>query len=354
MSIKGATCSIVDPDFRVNIGTTAIDTHKDRLYNASEHFSEDSDKVTIHLYRTTIGEIKKVPRSELLTTYSTTAVGSAPQLVLLKVIQNAQKLVVITKNGDIISVSLDDDLTPEVEAKYKIKDGLLAASWNQDKGYFVLVTGLNTLMLMAVTFDTLCEALPKDPTVSEMNMDKGRRTSSTITSVPPDTVEDTDEEIENIQSSTTLLASTNGDGTDQGGTVIFCRGGTIRGATVTGTFKTIPQSSTVNMPHCIPPPKSPAIESGGVRGPISPSITVPPGSKVTGPPGSTQTRLSPGSKPTPVPRDGVTIKQGDRIRFSAGCFVHFSRHKTSAPSIIRVPVGSTVTDKNNKDVPIFP
>lgn len=57
MSIKSVP---MDPDFGVNVGATAIDIETEKLCIASEQFSDDSDKVTIHLYRTPIRDIQKV------------------------------------------------------------------------------------------------------------------------------------------------------------------------------------------------------------------------------------------------------------------------------------------------------
>ncbi|KAF9059561.1 IKI3 family-domain-containing protein [Rhodocollybia butyracea] len=168
--IDGATRIAVNPDFCVNVSATAVDTFeglnekksKETLYIASEYYSSASGKVTVELYKTAIEDLTKVPQPDLLTMFSTTAIESGPQVILLKVIQNTRRLVVIMKTGDIYTVSLDDART-ELDLKCRVENGVLAASWSPDEFRFALVTGLNTLVVMTLAFDVQFEALLKDP-----------------------------------------------------------------------------------------------------------------------------------------------------------------------------------------------
>ncbi|KAF9043684.1 hypothetical protein BDP27DRAFT_1409285 [Rhodocollybia butyracea] len=306
MSIKDTTYSVVDPAFCVNIGATAIDTHKETFYIASERLPDDSESVTIKVHKSTIWDIKKVSQQELLTTYSTTVVGAGPQLLLFKVIQEVQKLVVILRNGDIVSVSLDDE-KPEVEIIHKIKGGLLGASWNREEFRFILITAFNR----AVTFDLPFERPLKDPIVLNERLPRPHQGLPALSSHNQEVVSTVLQASLNVQEfvlsvEPNILMTLNGDGTDQGIATELAEGGTLMGTIVNpkGTVRVLPQGSCVHVPT--------------------------EGSMVTAPAGRYYTCT--GESPTPLPADvPVPVPAGSSV-------------KTWRGDIISVPSDSYVTD----------
>ncbi|KAF9043688.1 hypothetical protein BDP27DRAFT_1409287 [Rhodocollybia butyracea] len=224
MVIKGAT---MDPDFGLNIGVTATDIETEKLCIASERFSDDSDKVTVYLYRTPIGDIQKTV---------------------------------------VISFSLDDDSgKPEATAKYEIKsDIVLAASFDQQEGHFVLSTNATCNILSEVHHPAVLANTANDKIVCQL-LEPSHWTDYRY-------------------SPGNVLVGLNGDGTDMGVVLIeFPAGGTIIAGTSTIGFppgtRILPRRSTVTVPT-----------GDGL-------VTVPPGNliRVPGPP-PTSTPLADGAR----------------------------------------------------------
>ncbi|KAE9404784.1 IKI3-domain-containing protein [Gymnopus androsaceus JB14] len=122
---------------------------------ASERLSSNGE-VNVEIYRVNKNASKDAA-PELITMFSATSLGSAIQLISLRVIQDNRSLVAIMRNGDITTASLDDEM-PVMEVQGSVDDGFLAASWSPDDSLLALVTGLNKLILMTSTYDVISEA----------------------------------------------------------------------------------------------------------------------------------------------------------------------------------------------------
>lgn len=114
---------------------------------------------------------------------------SDPQIIALHVLPDTRQICVITRSGDLTTVSLEDEapivspfipwifnsLTvcisqPEVEGT--IESGILAASWSPDEELIVLVTGERKLILMTPTFDVLSEEFLETQDFGEGTFDR--------------------------------------------------------------------------------------------------------------------------------------------------------------------------------------
>ncbi|KAL0568757.1 putative elongator complex protein 1 [Marasmius crinis-equi] len=137
-----------------HICATALDLDQNCCYAASQRVSPDGEVEV---------EIWKINRDEnanpiLYSKFSCIAAGSpsSVQLVSLRVIPENQRLIAITRGGDITSISLEDE-EAAVEVEGTVDDGILAAGWSPDESLLVLITGDSKLILMTSTFDVLSE-----------------------------------------------------------------------------------------------------------------------------------------------------------------------------------------------------
>ncbi|KAF9075492.1 IkappaB kinase complex IKAP component [Rhodocollybia butyracea] len=137
-----------------NVSGIAIDLDENVLYVASENQSVD-EGVNVQIYRIDKNALGAAP--ECIATFTTAAHGPTAQVISLRVIQDNRNLVAITRNGDITTASLDDEI-PMMEVQGSVDDGILAASWSPDDSLLALVTGTNKLILMTLTFDIISEA----------------------------------------------------------------------------------------------------------------------------------------------------------------------------------------------------
>ncbi|KAH9846478.1 IkappaB kinase complex IKAP component [Lenzites betulinus] len=78
------------------------------------------------------------------------------EILLLHVLPDSHSLVVITRAGDITTISLDED-SPSAEVVGSVEGGVMGAAWCPDDTLLALVTGEDKLLLMTSTFDVLSE-----------------------------------------------------------------------------------------------------------------------------------------------------------------------------------------------------
>ncbi|KAF9262678.1 pol II transcription elongation factor [Marasmius fiardii PR-910] len=132
----------------------SLDLDQNCCYTASERVSPDGE-VEIEIWKI---NRDVAPNPTLYCKFLTIASGfsTSTQLVSLRVIPENQRLIAITRGGDITVIPLDEEsVTPEVEGS--VDEGILAACWSPDEALLVLVTGDSKLILMTSTFDVLSE-----------------------------------------------------------------------------------------------------------------------------------------------------------------------------------------------------
>ncbi|OSC96781.1 IkappaB kinase complex IKAP component [Trametes coccinea BRFM310] len=151
------------------ITATAVDLDQDSLLVATERKDALNDsEATVTIWN--IGGDEGAPT--LVTSFPTptqlaanpwskgtskgTARTSNPEIVSLHVLPDSHSLVVITRAGDITTITLDDE-TPSAEVVGSVDGGVLGAAWSPDDTLLVLVTGEDKLILMTSTFDVLSE-----------------------------------------------------------------------------------------------------------------------------------------------------------------------------------------------------
>ncbi|TBU27865.1 IkappaB kinase complex IKAP component [Dichomitus squalens] len=85
-----------------------------------------------------------------------------PEVLSLHVATDSHSLVVITRAGDITTISLDGNQST-AEVVGSVDGGVMGAAWSPDDTLLVLVTGEDKLLVMTSTFDVLSEG-PLHPT----------------------------------------------------------------------------------------------------------------------------------------------------------------------------------------------
>ncbi|EIN06431.1 IkappaB kinase complex IKAP component [Punctularia strigosozonata HHB-11173 SS5] len=141
-----------------NITSLAFDVDNDTLYAASERVNADGD-VELELYRIP-GDVNSVNPPEIVSMFTTPrfsneAPGLSSQLVSLKVVSEHRTLAMITRGGEIATMSLEDNLS-EVEVLGSFDEGIQAVGWSPDETVLVLISG-DKLVLMTATYEVLSE-----------------------------------------------------------------------------------------------------------------------------------------------------------------------------------------------------
>ncbi|KAJ3564648.1 hypothetical protein NP233_g8162 [Leucocoprinus birnbaumii] len=144
------------------ISATAVDLDENVIYAVSEGQSLDGE-VEVELWK--IGAFQADGLSQepsLVTMFSTVSSSSfsnpkSKQVVSVKVIAETRRIAVVTRGGDITTISLEDpEPVPEVEGT--VEPGIHAASWAPDESLLAIVTGGGKLILMTSSFEVLSEA----------------------------------------------------------------------------------------------------------------------------------------------------------------------------------------------------
>ncbi|KAI0629477.1 IkappaB kinase complex IKAP component [Trametes polyzona] len=153
------------------ISAVALDLDQNVLLVATEHRDDSNDsEVTIDIWR--LGGETGEDAASLVTSLSTpTQLAANPwskgtakrstkskeaEILLLHVLPDSHSLVIITRAGDITTISLDED-SPSAEVVGSVEGGVLGAAWSPDDTLLVLVSGEDKLLLMTSTFDVLSE-----------------------------------------------------------------------------------------------------------------------------------------------------------------------------------------------------
>ncbi|KAI0048587.1 IkappaB kinase complex, IKAP component [Auriscalpium vulgare] len=146
------------------ISATAIDPDEGWLWIASERLNADAD-LEIEIFRQKSAENEALVDDDLpaasfaMFTSPTSHQFPDPvsQIASLHVVAEERSLVVITRGGDLATLTLDDE-GAAFDVVGSVEDGILAAAWSPDESVLVLVTGHGKMILMTPTFDVLHEA----------------------------------------------------------------------------------------------------------------------------------------------------------------------------------------------------